>query len=71
MTILTEGLCDHKCVILDKEILDLLHEESVSGACSGRVVVELVCNSTLPRVFEKVIRPLKCHLIFGGSHTYL
>ena len=39
------GFCDRNCVILwtnrarctlDKEILDLLNKENVSGVCSGR-----------------------------------
>ena len=39
-----------------------------------RAVVELVYHSmrTLPQMFEKVSRPLKCHSnFFGGSHTYI
>ena len=45
MMILTDELCDHNCVILwtnrarwaiYRKILDLLDEESVSGARSGR-----------------------------------
>ena len=58
---------DRKCVIilqakrarcaLNKEILDLLNEERVSGAHSGR--------GSLPRVFENTKMPFKNFL---GSH---
>ena len=49
---------------LNKDILDLLNEESVSGACNG--------NSTrsLLQVFDKVNRPLKCHSNFLGGYIY-
>ena len=54
---------------LHKEII-LLNEESVSGMHSGRASLR-----SLPRVFEKVSRPLNCHLnCFGGIyiiHIYI
>ena len=61
-------VCNRKCVIIpNKKILDLLNQESISGACSA-------INSTrnLPRVFEKVSQPLKYHSIFfAESHMYI
>ena len=73
MTILPMGLCDRICVILwtnrtrcalNKEILDLLTDESVSRVYSGRASLR-----SLLRVFEKMSRPLKCHTncFFGGE----
>ena len=70
------GFCDCNCVILwtnrakcslNKEILDLLNKESVSGACSGRT--SNLVRSQL-RVFEKVSPALKCHSNFLGVTTY-
>ena len=70
------GLCDRNFVILvrcalNKEILDLLSEESVSGARSGRAK-SINSTRSLPRVLERVSQPLKCHSNFlGGSYTYI
>ena len=50
--------------ILNKEILNSINEESISGAHSCRASL----TRSLPRVFENVSRPLKCHSNFIGSH---
>ena len=71
------SVCDRKCVILqtkraryalNKEIFDLLNEERVSGARSGRLVYNFDEKSTAS--VRKVSRPLKCHSKFWGTHTY-
>ena len=50
--------------MLKEKILDLLNEESISGACSVELVYKFYEKST--QVFEKVSQPLKCHLNFLG-----
>ena len=52
---------------LNREILDLLNEESVSGARSGRASLEV-----LLRMFEKVSRSLKydSNIFSIHKHTY-
>ena len=77
MTILTDGFVRTHVILrtsrarcaLYKEIIDLFNKESISGARSGRASLY---NSTrsLPRVFEKVSRPLKWHSNFFGGHIY-
>ena len=61
------GLCDRNYVILqtnrarcalNKEILDLLNEKSISGARSSRASLS-IRQEVLPRMFEKVSRSLK------------
>ena len=52
---------------LNKEILDLLNEDSISGACSGSITL----TRSLLRVFEKVSQPLKCHSNFLGGHIHI
>ena len=53
------------------EILDLLNEESVSGALSGRASLE-IRREVLLRMFEKVSRYLKYDSnFFVCSQTYI
>ena len=67
------GLCDRNCVILrtnrawctlNKEILDLLNEESISGASSGRA------SLVIRQEVAMVSRLLKCYSYFG-SHIHI
>ena len=54
------------------EILDLLNEESVSGACSSRASLKIQ-REVLLSTFEKVSRSLKYDSIFffDHRHTYI
>ena len=55
---------------LNKKILDLLDEESISGESSGRVSL-YIRREVLPRMFEKVSRSLKYDSNFGGVHKHI
>ena len=54
------------------EILDLLNEESVSGARSGRTSLK-IRREVLLRMFEKVSRSLKydSNIFFVHRHIYI
>ena len=54
------------------EILDLLNEESVSGARSGRASLK-IRQEVLLRMFEKVSRSLKydSNIFFDHKHIYI
>ena len=54
------------------EILDLLNEESVSGARSGRASLK-IRREVLLRMFEKVSRSLKydSNIFFVHKHIYI
>ena len=51
------------------EILDVLDEENVSGACSGRFSLSIRLQ-VLQRLFEKVSRSLKYDSNFFGPQTH-
>ena len=57
---------------LNKEILDLLNEESVSGACSGRASL-YIQGEVLLRMFERVSQSLKydSNIFFVHKHIYI
>ena len=57
---------------LNKEILDLFNEESVSGARSGRASL-YIRREVLQRMFEKVSRSLKydSNIFFVHKHIYI
>ena len=55
----------------DMEILDLLNEESVSGARSGRASLS-IGREVLLRMFEKVSRSLKYDSnIYSSTNIYI
>ena len=71
------GLCDRNCVIvqpkrarctLNKEILDLLNKESVSGSAMVELVYKLDENH---KCFKKIRRSLRYDSNFFHKHTHI
>ena len=55
---------------LNMEILDLLNEESVTGACSGRASLYIRLEVLL-RMFEKVSRSIQILFSFTNIYIYI
>ena len=70
MTVIVSYFSLRAWCTLYKEILDLLNDESISGVHNGRASLHNLMKS-LPRVFEKVSRLLKCHLNFFVTYIYI